>query len=78
MCDKVPPLFRAMTAQRLHIAALFIEEYHVDIDCLYAGKNALLLAIDLRYPQAVDLYCNIGPTLAIAATLEVEGPCHLP
>lgn len=48
-------LFRAATAQVLDIAARFFEEYDVNIDFEYAGKNVLPYAIDLQYPEAVGL-----------------------
>jgi hypothetical protein len=72
--DKVPPLFRAVRAQRLDIAALFIQKYHVNINSEYAGKNALLLAIELRYPQAVDLVLRYKPDVRYS---EVEAHCPL-
>ena len=59
--DKVPPLFRAVTAQRLDMAARLIEKYHVKIDSEYVGKHVLLLAIELRYPQVVDLILRYQP-----------------
>ncbi|KAJ5982632.1 hypothetical protein N7451_012732 [Penicillium sp. IBT 35674x] len=77
MCDEAPPLFRAMTAQRLDIAALLVEKYHVDIDCLYAGKNALLHAIDLRYPQAVDLILQYRPNVRYCCDFGGRGHCLL-
>ncbi|KAJ5938350.1 hypothetical protein N7466_001484 [Penicillium verhagenii] len=77
MRDKVPPLHRAVTAQRLDIAALFIEKYHADIDCLYAGKHALLVAIDLRYPQAVDLILQYRPNVRYCCDFGDRGPLSL-
>ncbi|KAJ5982777.1 hypothetical protein N7451_012877 [Penicillium sp. IBT 35674x] len=74
MCDEVPPLFRAMTVD---IAALLVEKYHVDLDCLYAGKNALLHAIDLRYPQAVDLILQYRPNVRYCCDFGGRGPLSL-
>ncbi|KAJ5654873.1 hypothetical protein N7490_001876 [Penicillium lividum] len=77
VCDEVPLLFRAVEAQRLDIAALLIEKYHVDINCLHAGKNALLLAIDLRYPQAVDLILQYRPDVRYCCDFGGRGPLSL-
>ena len=77
MSDKVPPLFRAVTARRLDIAALFIENHHVNINSEYAGKNALLLAIELRYPQAVDLVLRCKPDIRYSCDLGGRGPLSL-
>ncbi|KAJ5938500.1 hypothetical protein N7466_001634 [Penicillium verhagenii] len=77
VCDEVPLLFRAVEAQRLDIVALLIEEYHVDIDYLHAGKNALLLAIDLRYPQAVDLILQYRPDVRYCCDFGGRGPLSL-
>ncbi|KAJ5654855.1 hypothetical protein N7490_001858 [Penicillium lividum] len=75
--DEIPPLFRAVTAQRLDIAARLIEEYHVNIDAEYAGQNALLLAIELRYPQAVDLVLRYKPIVRCSCDSGGRGPLSL-
>jgi ankyrin repeat protein len=77
MSDKLPPLLRTVTAQRLDIAALLIEKYHVNIDSEYAGKNALLLAIELRYPQAVDLILRYKPDVRYSCDFGGRGPLSL-
>ncbi|KAJ5556652.1 hypothetical protein N7494_000567 [Penicillium frequentans] len=77
VCDEVPLLFRAVESQRLDIVALLLDEYHVDIDCLYAGKTALLLAIDLRYPQAVDLILQYRPDVRYCCDFGGRGPLSL-
>ncbi|KAJ5752799.1 hypothetical protein N7520_009716 [Penicillium odoratum] len=77
VCDEVPLLFRAVEAQRLDIAALLIEKYHVDFNCLHAGKNALLLVIDLRYPQAVDLILQYRPDVRYCCDFGGRGPLSL-
>ncbi|KAJ5752729.1 hypothetical protein N7520_009646 [Penicillium odoratum] len=77
VCDEVPLLFRAVEAQRLDIAALLIEKCHVDINCLHAGKNALLLAIDLRYSQAVDLILQYRPNVRYCCDFGGRGPLSL-
>lgn len=77
VCDEVPLLFRAVEGQRLDIVALLLDEYHVDIDCLYAGKTALLLAIGLRYPQAVDLILQYRPDVRYCCDFGGRGPLSL-
>ncbi|KAJ5292235.1 hypothetical protein N7478_001486 [Penicillium angulare] len=79
LVDKVSPLFGAVTAQRLDIAARFIKEYHVNIDFEYAGKNMLLLllAIDLQYPEAVGLILKYQPNLRSSCDLGGRGPLSL-
>ncbi|KAJ5642729.1 hypothetical protein N7490_006729 [Penicillium lividum] len=77
MCDEVPLLFRAVEAQRLDITALLLDEYHVDINYLYAGKTALLLAIGLRYPQAVDLILQYQPDVRYCCDFRGRGPLSL-
>ncbi|KAJ5267738.1 hypothetical protein N7478_010546 [Penicillium angulare] len=77
LVDKVPPLFRAVAAQRLDIAARFIEEYHLNIDSEYAGKNVLLLAIDLQYPEAVGLILEYQPNLRYSYDFGGRGPLSL-
>ncbi|KAJ5938302.1 hypothetical protein N7466_001436 [Penicillium verhagenii] len=47
------------------------------IDCLHAGKNALLLAIDLRYPQAVDLILQYRPDVRYCCDFGGRGPLSL-
>ncbi|KAJ5982175.1 hypothetical protein N7451_012275 [Penicillium sp. IBT 35674x] len=77
VCDEVPLLFRAVEGQRLDIVALLLDEYHVDIDCLYAGKTVLLLAIGLRYPQAVDLILQYRPDVRYCCDFGGRGPLSL-
>ncbi|KAJ5654846.1 hypothetical protein N7490_001849 [Penicillium lividum] len=75
--DEVPLLFRAVEGQRLDIAALLLDEYRADIDCLYAGNTALLLAIGLRYPQAVDLILQYRPNVRYCCDFGGRGPLSL-
>lgn len=77
VCYEVPLLFRAVEGQRLDIVALLLDRYHVDIDCLYAGKTALLLAIGLRYPQAVNLILQYRPDVRYCCDFGGRGPLSL-
>ncbi|KAJ5737333.1 uncharacterized protein N7483_002458 [Penicillium malachiteum] len=51
----MPPLYRAVSHQRLDIAERLILQHGASVDSEYGGKSTLLLAIELRYPQAVAL-----------------------
>ncbi|KAJ5330531.1 hypothetical protein N7476_000314 [Penicillium atrosanguineum] len=65
--EKIPPLCRAVTSPR----------HCVNIDAEYAGKNTLLLAIELRYPQAVDLILRYKPNVRYCCDFGGPGPLSL-
>lgn len=50
----MPPLHRAIRCARLDVAARLLDKYQADINSDYAFKTPLLLAIELRYPEAVE------------------------
>ncbi|KAJ5533409.1 hypothetical protein N7494_009961 [Penicillium frequentans] len=77
VCDEVPLLFRAVEGQRLDIVALLLDEYHVDIDCLLRFFSPFLLAIGLRYPQAVDLILQYRPDVRYYCDFGGRGPLSL-
>ncbi|KAJ5778441.1 hypothetical protein N7520_001687 [Penicillium odoratum] len=71
-------LWICKSLQTDHILSLcLIEEYHVNIDAEYAGQNALLLAIELRYPQAVDLVLRYKPNVRCSCDSGGRGPLSL-
>ena len=51
--ERMPLLYRAIRCARLDVAARLLDKYQADINSNYASKTPLLLAIELRYPEAV-------------------------
>ncbi|CRL25440.1 Cyclin-like F-box [Penicillium camemberti] len=52
--ERMPPLHRAIRCARLDVAARLLDKYQADINSDYASKTPLLLAIELRYPEAIE------------------------
>ncbi|CAI7595802.1 unnamed protein product [Penicillium palitans] len=52
--ERIPPLHRAIRCARLDVAARLLDKYQADINTYYACKTPLLLAIELRYSEAVE------------------------
>ncbi|KAJ5267220.1 hypothetical protein N7478_010028 [Penicillium angulare] len=74
--DEMPPLHRAILARRLDVARLLLTHYHASPNSEYRGTSTLLLAIEMSYPQAVNLMLEHHPRLSIC-DFQGRGPLSI-
>ncbi|KAJ5267462.1 hypothetical protein N7478_010270 [Penicillium angulare] len=75
--DEMPPLHRAILNRRLDIARQLLDLYQANPNSEYRGMSTLLLAIEMSYPQAVNLMLEHHPRLSYICDFQGRGPLSI-